>query len=150
MKNLKKLNIQYNKNISTFFSSTKKYKHYKIMFHITSQTNANNILKNGFDISKSKRGAFGVGINLCNKINDVLNYCNKNCNTIIVCMVKYNKLKKNSTNEKTMEYSNDNKYWYTKPEYTYVPKKYDGFFTNVDIYVMRSKKNVCPLLSFKI
>jgi len=148
MENLTKLNIQYNQNIAKFFSSTKKYKHYKIMFHITSQTNATNIIKNGFDTSKSKRGAFGIGINLSNKINHVLNYYNQNCNTIIVCMVKYNKLKKNSTNNENKEYINQ--YEHSRPEYMYVPKKYDGFFTDFNIYVMRSKKNVCPLLSFKI
>jgi len=148
MEKIKNLNIQYNKNIATFFSSTKKYKHYKIMFHITSQTNATNILKNGFDTSKSKRGAFGIGINLSNKINHLLNYCNKNCNTIIVCMVKYNKLKKNLTNSENKEYFNQHEH--SRPDYMYVPKKYDGFFTDFNIYVMRSKKNVCPLLSFKI
>ena len=148
MENLTKLNIQYNKNLATFFSSTKKYKYYKIMFHITSQTNANNIMKNGFDTSKSKRGAFGMGINLSNKINHLLNYCNTNCNTIMVCMVKYNKLKKNSTNSENKEYFNQHEH--SRPDYMYVPKKYDGFFTDFNIYVMRSKKNVCPLLSFKI
>ena len=43
-------------NINKFINS--KYKHYKILYHITSLKNAKNILLNNFDIKKSKTHAF--------------------------------------------------------------------------------------------
>lgn len=114
------------------------------MFHITSQTNATNIIKNGFDTSKSKRGAFGIGINLSNKINHVLHYYNQNCNTIIVCMVKYNKLKKNSTNNENKEYINQ--YEHSRPEYMYVPKNMMDFLLTLIYMLCEVKKCMSTII----
>ena len=61
----------------------KKYNNYKasnsmIMYHITTKKNAQSIIKNGFDISLSKQGAFGLGINLTTDINHLKIYYKMN------------------------------------------------------------------------
>lgn len=132
-----------NTKINSFINS-KKYKKYKIMYHITSLKNAKNILKNGFDISKSciQSSAYGKGINLTDDINHLKHYYDKKyCNTIILCNVRYNKLKYNISkyNEEHMK-----KYGCSKPRYMKVPQGYEGFY-NGDIFVMKSKKYVNPI-----
>lgn len=142
----------FNQSLSSFIHSKKIYKHYKLMFHITSEKSAKNIMKNGVDISKSTRGAFGIGINLTNDIKHLSHYYDKKTsNTIIVCLVKYNKLKLNSSNINNNEFFK--KFGYSKPKYEYVPKGYEGFFfekKKANIFVFKSKKYVFPLYTFQI
>jgi hypothetical protein len=136
--------IMVNSKINNFINSKRIYKKYKIMYHITSSENAKKILQNGFDISKSRTFAFGKGINLTSNINYLKNYYNEKNNTIILCIVKYNKLKQNFSDVKNKEYLV--KYGYTKPKYMSVPKGFDGFYAdNSNIYVLKSKKLVHPL-----
>jgi hypothetical protein len=89
---------KYNNNIVIDINNNLyKAKHNVIMYHITSKKNAINILKNGFDVSLSKRGAFGLGINLTTDINHLKHYYTNKTNYIVICMVKYNKRQKNSS-----------------------------------------------------
>jgi hypothetical protein len=135
-----------NNKINNFINS-KKYKKYKLMYHITTLENAKSILKNGFDVSKAYAMAFGKGINLTDDINELKHYYNKKTrNAIILCIVRYNKLKYNESTY-TKEYYE--KYGFSKPTHMNVPKGYDGFY-NSDIFVMKSKKYVYPLCTLNI
>ena len=61
------------------------------MYHLTSKENAESILQNGFNISLSKRGAYGLGINLTTEINHLKHYYIKDIyNYIVVSNVKFN------------------------------------------------------------
>lgn len=131
-----------NDKINNFINSKEKYKNYKIMYHITSFRNAKNILENGFDLKKIKSAAFGRGINLTNDIQHLKHYYSKfNKNTVIMCMVKYNKLKYNTSIEDE-EFLK--KHGYSKPKYMNIPKGYEGFY-NHDIFVMKNNKYVHPI-----
>ena len=139
-----------NNKINSFINS--KYKKYKIAYHITTFKNAQNILKNGFDVSKSKSFAFGKGINLTTDINHLKHYYYENTNIIILCIIRYNKLKYNTPlNDKEYlkkygigaeEYIK--KYKSSNVRYMDVPKGYEGFY-NDDIIVMKNKKYVHPV-----
>jgi len=136
-----------NDKINNFINSKEKYKKYKIMYHLTTLDNAKSILKNGFDIKKSKSAAFGKGINLTDNIEHLKHYYSKlKKNTVIICLVKYNKLKFNTPIEDE-EFLK--KHGYTKPKYINVPKGYEGFY-NDDIFVMKSKKYVHPICTINI
>ena len=139
-------------NINTFINS-KKYKNYKILYHITTEINAKKILKNNFNIKKSISHAFGKGINMTDNLEHLKYYKNKKINSIIVSLVKYNKLKLNKPYynnincKKSTEYIE--KYGYSKPTYLTVPKNYNGFI-NDDIYVIKNNKYIFPILYYKI
>ena len=140
-----------NKNINKFINS--KYNNYKILYHITTYKNAINIIKNNFDIKKSITHAFGKGINMTDNIKHLSYYYNKNnVNTIVISLVKYNKLKYNPSyynnidSEKSKEYIE--KYGFSRPKYLVIPKNYDGFI-NDDIYVIKNKKLIFPLFITK-
>jgi len=137
------------KEINNFIG---KYKKYKILYHITTYKNAKNILKNGFNLSKSKKRAFGKGINLTDNYKHLFHYYNKkNVNTVVVSLVKYNKLIYNPPFYTSKDSNNSSKYFakhgHTKPTYMIVPKGYEGFKYD-SIYVMKSKKFVFPLFLF--
>ena len=144
-----------NKNIKniTKFINSKKYKNYKILYHITTENNAKNILKNNFNIKKSKNHSFGIGINMTDNIKHLKYYQNKKLNSIIVCLVKYNKLKFNPTYydnincKESIDYIK--KYGYSRPTYLKAPKNYNGF-VNDDIYVIKNNKYIYPILYYKI
>ncbi len=146
-----KHNFQINSTIQHFIQKNSKKK-YKIMYHATSEKNAKSILKNGFDLSKSKTFAFGRGINLTNSIQHLNHYLDKTNNTILVCLVKYNKLKynppyyKNIKSKECQEFLQ--KHGYTKPSFMKIPTNYDGFYYH-DIFVMK-KTSVKPFLSIKV
>jgi hypothetical protein len=141
-------NFIVNNKINNFINSNKKYKKYKMVYHITSLENSKNILKNGFDIKKSKTGAFGKGINLTDNIHHLKHYYSKNNkNTVILCIIKYNKLKYNTSNINDKEFFK--KHGYSKPKYMYAPIGYEGLY-NDDIYVMKNKKYVLPLCTINI
>ena len=141
-------NTHISQNLDLFKSNN--FKTYKVMYHITTLENAKKILKNGFDVTRARLSAFGKGINLTDEIQNLKHYYDKKIkNTVILCIVGYNKLKHNSSyysdlkSEKSKEYIK--KYGHSKPKYMTVPNGYDGFSTNVGIYVMKNKKNVLPL-----
>ena len=142
-----------NEQIINFMNSKIKYKNYKILYHVTKYKYAKNILENGFDISKSKNRAFGKGINLTDDILHLKHYINNEFNTIIICIVKYNKLKLNNPYYKNIDSIQSkkyiDKYGYSKPSYMYVPREYDGFYWK-NIYVIKSKKLIYPLSLIKI
>jgi hypothetical protein len=135
------------------FLTKNKKRNYQIMYHITSQKNAKLILKNGFDLSKGKTFAFGRGINLTNDIKHLQHYSNKIINTIVLCIVKYNRLKhnppyyKNRKSKESQEYLQ--KHGFTRPTYMNIPPTYDGFsYKSANIYVLKEKL-VYPLLLLK-
>lgn len=142
-------------NKINYFINNKKYKNYKIMYHLTTKKNALSILKNNFNIKLSKARAFGKGINLTNNINHLKHYYSKNkYNCIIVCLVKYNKLKynppytwKKSDSNKENDYYK--KHHHSKPTYYNTPKGYEGMYWN-NIFVLSNKKYIFPLLIEKI
>ena len=129
-----------NENINSFISSS--YKHYKIMYHITSSTNAASIMKGGFDVTKSRTFAFGKGINLTSNKDHLERYRSNINNTVILCIIRYNKLKYNTSDRSDRDFLK--KHGYTKPRLLNVPKGYDGF-RNRDIFVMKNKSNVFPI-----
>ncbi len=127
------------------------------MYHITSYENAKLILQNGFDVSKSHRGAFGLGINLSSDINHLRHYYNKDkTNYIIKCNVKFNKEKKNYTQQNSkgnMKWVKNNKGVdiYTKPKYTKPPKGYNSLYVpGPEIYVIPTSQQVYPSLIGKV
>ncbi len=128
-----------------------------IMYHLTSKQNAENILKHNFDISLSKRGASGKGINLSTDINHLKNYYNpKYSDYIIVCNVKFNKSKENNTqlnNKGEMKWilNKDGKKNHTQPIYTNPPKGFDALYVKgPKIYVIPNSKQVYPILIGKV
>jgi len=139
-------NIKLSKNKTLL----KKYKSYdgsseKIMYHITSKENAENILNNGFDISKSKRGAFGIGINLTTDIKHLKHYYNSETNYIVYCKVKLNNAMKNTSGPEMIDE------WTTKPLYDQPPAGYDALYVpGPEIYVIPSSDQVYPILIAKI
>ena len=122
-----------------------KAKYKKIMYHITSKKNAENILKYGFDINLSKRGAFGTGINLTTDINRLKYYYNNKINYIVICKVKYNKRKFNISGPEMID-----KYT-TKPKYDFPQKEYDVLYAKgPEIYVIPNTDQIYPVLISKI
>ena len=122
-----------------------KAKYTKIMYHITSKENAESILKNGFNINLSKRGAFGTGINLTTDINHLKHYYNNKKNYIVICKVKYNKRKFNTSGPEMI-----NKYT-TKPKYDFPQKGYDVLYAKgPEIYVIPNTNQIYPVLISKI
>ena len=125
-----------------------KAKHTVIMFHLTSKKNATNILKNGFDVSLSKRGAFGLGINLTTDINHLKHYYTNKTNYIVICMVKYNKRQKNSSGPEVIKENGEE---YTKPKYNKPSKGYDILYVpGINIYVVPKSEQVIPIMIVKI
>ena len=138
--------IEINENIQNFIKS-KSYRHYKIMYHITKHDRAKDIMKNGFDISLQKHFSLGRGINLTDEMEFLEKFSSDTYNTVIMCIVRYNKLKLNTS------YPADRKFLethgYTKPKYMNVPSGYDGFKAHISpIYVIKNKSNVHPLCIF--
>jgi len=116
------------------------------MYHITSERNAKIILKEGFNINLSKRGAFGKGINLTTDINHLRHYYDKDINNhVIVCKVKfYKKMLNTSGPEMIDEYT-------TKPKYETPPKGYDVLYASgPEIYVIPNSEQVKPIYIAKI
>jgi len=127
-----------------------KSKHSLIMFHITTKENAINILNNGFDITLSKRGAFGKGINLTTDIDHIKHYYNKKSNYIVVCIVKFNKKQNNTSDIKTM-IKDENGNEYSKPKYITPSKGYDILYVSgPEIYVVPKSEQVYPIMIGKI
>jgi len=133
----------------------KKYNNYNasnsmIMYHITTKKNAQSIIKNGFDISLSKHGAFGLGINLSTDINHLKIYykMNKQNNYIITCTVKFNKKQRNISGKLiTDEHGN----MYTKPKHLTPSKGFDILYNKEnEIYVVPSSNQVYPLFIYEI
>lgn len=142
-------NIVLSKN-NTMFDKFNLYKSKKskLMYHITSEENAIKILNNGFDVSLSKRGAFGKGINLTTEINHLKHYYNKKLNYIVVCIVKFNKKQNNSSGPEIIK---DNGEEYTKPKYVKPSKGYDILYVpGPEIYVAPKTEQVYPILIGKI
>ena len=134
-----------------------KAKTYKVMFHLTSKINAESILNNGFDITKSKLGAFGYGINLSTDINHLKHYYEQNkSDYLIICNVKFNKKKVNSTelnNNGNMKWilNSEGEKLHTKPIYSKVPKGYDALYVKgPEIYVIPNSEQVYPIMICKI
>ena len=122
-----------------------------IMYHITTKKNAQSIIKNGFDISLSKIGAFGLGINLTTDLNHLKIYynMNKQNNYIITCNVKFNKKQKNISGNAVIE--DKNGYIYTKPKHITQSKGFDILYNKeTEIYVAPSSNQVLPLFIYKI
>lgn len=134
-----------NEKVSKFLASPK-YKTYKVMYHITTNSNAKNIIKNGFDTSKAQCNAFGKGINLTDKLEDLKNYHDKTHTVVILCLVRYNKLLLNISTKKRVTCNTGS---YSKPKYMNVPTGYDGFSTTGSIFVIKNKRNVHPLCTFE-
>ncbi len=133
-----------------------KYNNYKasnsmIMYHITTKKNAKLIIKNGFDISLSKLGAFGLGINLTTDLNHLKIYynMNKQNNYIIMCNVKFNKKQRNISGNTLIEDENGN--IYTKPKHITPSKGFDILYNKeTEIYVAHFSNQVLPLFIYKI
>jgi len=144
---IKNIVLSKNNTILDKFSLYKS-KNSKLMYHITSQENAINILNNGFDISLSKRGAFGIGINLTTNINHLKHYYNNKNNYIVVCIVKFNKKQKNSSGPDIIRENGEE---YTKPKYVKPSKGYDILYVpGPEIYVAPKTEQVYPILIGKI
>jgi len=116
------------------------------MFHLTNLQNARKILSNGFNPQLSKRGAFGIGINLSTTIEDLNPYFDETNNILLTCLVKFNKKKENFS-RKNKNYWN--KFGSTKPNFITPPPGYDALF-NDNIYVIPNKEQVFPLIMSKI
>lgn len=133
----------------------KKYNNYKasnsmIMYHITTKKNAESILKNGFDISLAKIGAFGLGINLTTDLKHlkIYNRMNKLNNYIITCSVKFNKKQRNISGKMITD---ENGYSYTKPKHITPSKGYDILYNKeTEIYVVPLSNQVLPLFIYEI
>jgi len=137
-----------NIQLSTNNNNIYKAKHTVIMYHLTSKKNAINILKKGFDISLSKRGAFGLGINLTTDINHLKHYYNSKTNYIVICMVKFNKKQKNSSGPEIVKENGEE---YTKPKYIKPSKGYDILYVpGINIYVVPKSEQVNPIMIAKI
>lgn len=121
------------------------YKNYELVYHITSKKNADSILKNNFDISKTKQFAYGYGISFTTDKNhlNVYNKMNKRIyNYVVVSIINYDKLKYNpSSSEKT-------KLGYSKPRHFKIPKDYDGFYYN-DMRVIEDINLIHPVIIYK-
>lgn len=138
------------KDINTFIKKNKKY--FKILYHITSHKHAINILKNNFDINKSKYHAFGKGINFSDNLKHLRHYYSKNKNYVVVSLVKYNKLKYNTSYYNDINCNESMRYLkkhrFTRPLMIHPPSGYDGFI-NDDIYVIKSNKLIYPIFITK-
>lgn len=122
-----------------------KAKHEIIMYHITSKKNAENILKYGFNINLSKRGAFGTGVNLTTDINHLKHYYNNKINYIVICKVKYNKRKFNISGPEMIDKNT------TKPKYDFPLKTYDALYAKgPEIYVIPNTEQIYPVSIIKI
>ena len=148
-----------NKNKKLFSDFKKKLGKEMIMYHITNKESAKSILLNGFDTSRSHRGAFGKGVNLSTNINHLKHYINKNNiddNYIIKCIVKFNKLKKNKTltnknGEMLFVRNSKGNMLHSKPKYNTPPSGYNGLYVpGPEIYVIPTSQQVYPLLIGKI
>jgi hypothetical protein len=142
------MDVFINQNINKFMKKGE-YENYKILYHITKLEYAKSILKNNFDVKKAKNCAFGIGINMSDDISHLKTYYDKKINnTVVVSLVKYNKLLFNEPYYKDMHCEESQKYLekhgYTKPTYLKCPKSYDGFIYN-DIYVIRKSSLIHPL-----
>lgn len=147
MKDISKIKLQSNNKILQKYRSYNS-SHELIMYHLTTKKNAYNILKNGFDISLSKRGAFGLGINLTTDINHLKNYYDNKTNYLIICLVKFNKKQKNKSGPEIIK-ENGNEY--TKPKYITPSKGYDILYApGLNIYVVPQSIQVYPVLIGKI
>lgn len=145
---IKNIVLSTNNTILDKFSLYKSKKS-KLMYHITSEENAINILNNGFDIRLSKKGAFGKGINLTTDINHLKHYYNKKTNYIIVCIVKFNKKQNNSSNNNII--IKEDGVSYSKPKYIIPSKGYDILYVSgPEIYVAPKTEQVYPILIGKI
>jgi hypothetical protein len=144
------MDIFINQNINKFIKKGK-YKNYKILYHITKLKYAKNILKNNFDVTKSKTCAFGKGINMTNDIKHLKNYYDeKKYNTVVISLVKYNKLLKNESYYKDINCEESQKYLkkysFTRPKYLKSTKLYDGFYSKYNnIYVIKKSSLIYPL-----
>jgi hypothetical protein len=131
----------------------KRYKHYQIMYHLTSRKSAFSILKNNFDVKRSKQRAFGRGINLAIHKRHLHRYASKSqSNYLIVSLVRYQKLKYNPPYpfKKTDDFMTYyNKHGYSRPTYMHTPKGYQGMYWG-DICVMASARDVFPLYVAKV
>jgi len=108
----------------------------------------------GFDINLSKTGAFGTGINLTTDIINLRPYyciiCKIIRNYIVICKVKYNKRKFNTSGPEMID-----KYT-SKPKYDFSTinnnrKIYDALYVKRhDIYVIPNVNQIYPLAIGKI
>jgi len=122
-------------------------KHVEVMYHMTSKENAINIMKHGFDPSKSLQKAFGAGVNFSTEVEEVYRYASKTNNYIIVSLVKYNKKKLNSSNIDEMVIEGD--FGYSKPKYMHPPKGYNALYAH-DIYVIPTSEQIYPMYAYKV
>ena len=118
-----------------------------IMYHMTSRKSAQNIMKHGFDPKRARTKAFGAGINVSSKFNEVLRYAPDDEPCIIFCIVTYRRALLNEPDVTQMihEVCEDGaELWYSKPTYMHPPPGYDALFCD-DIYVFPSSAQVIPI-----
>jgi hypothetical protein len=147
----KKLKEKYNLKNIKFVSNKKlkeKYSLYNcnnckqlIMYHVTYKEAAESILKEGFDLKYTKRGAFGKGINLTTDFKHLKHYFNEETNYVVVSLVKFNKKLKNTSGPEMLD-----KYT-TKPKYDFPLEGIDALYAKEDheIYVIPNSEQVYPL-----
>lgn len=129
----------------------------KFMFHLTDTYSAQDILKNGFNVSKSYYKAFGKGINLCPKIKDVLKYKRmKRSNTgkvsIIIARVLIGRSHGNSSDDHEM-IREPNGASYSKPKYMRPKKGFDSMYSLVpkkQIWIIPSSARVLPIAEVEL
>ncbi len=139
-------------NNPTLLENFNKYKGKIVekMFHITTKENAEKILKEGFDPTRSRTKAFGEGVNFSNNLEELSTYQTKKVNCIIVSLVKYNKKKLNTSDiyNPVIGKNEFGKFGYSKPKYMHPPKGYDALYSGDYIYVIPNKDQIYPMYAY--
>lgn len=114
------------------------------LYHATTKSAARSIIQNGFDISRSKRNAFGRGANFATNPKYLTHYKKS---TIITCLVRYNKKIPNPPFKFTSHIEQQKyiaKHGHTKPTYMSPPPNSDLLYYN-NIYVVPNSVQILPI-----
>lgn len=129
----------------------------KYMFHLTDSKSARRIQSEGFQPSKAFYKAFGKGINLCPKIEDVLKYKRMRRSetkrvSILVVKVLIGKSHPNESDDQVIirEKNGAN---YSKPKYMMPKKGFDSMYSLrplKQIWIIPNKKRAIPIVEIEI
>lgn len=122
----------------------------KMLYHLTSFSRINNIVRTGFNIPKNSKSAFGRGVNLCKNIKYVLKfsclYSKEKETKILVCEVLLGKGHANKSDDNLVMKNKDGSI-YSKPDFIMPNKGYDHMFSEQpykEIWVVPSARRVYP------
>jgi hypothetical protein len=124
----------------------------KTMYHLTDTKSAKLIIQNGFNPSRSYYKAFGRGVNLCPKLEDVIKYRRMRKSeskkvSIIVAKVLIGKAHGNSSSDETTV-REVNGAVYSKPEYMMPKRGFDSMYSLnplKQIWIIPSGSRVFPI-----